>query len=92
MKYLFGYKPGRVISEQDIDYTTDDYLDMDEIDENIFDGWDDPENFHSERIGNIDNSEDDEFDDLEDLEDFGVDDDEFDYLPDEDNNRRDEMT
>ena len=27
MKYLFGYKPGRVISEQDIDYTTDDYLD-----------------------------------------------------------------
>ena len=27
MKYLLGYKPGRVISEQDIDYTTDDYLD-----------------------------------------------------------------
>jgi hypothetical protein len=27
MKFLFGYKPGRVISEQDIDYTTDDYLD-----------------------------------------------------------------
>lgn len=27
MKYLFGYKPGRVISEQDFDYTTDDYLD-----------------------------------------------------------------
>jgi len=32
MKYLFGYKAGRVISEQDIDYTTDDYLDT-EIDE-----------------------------------------------------------
>jgi hypothetical protein len=28
MKYLFGYKPGRVISEQDIDYTTDEYVDM----------------------------------------------------------------
>jgi len=27
IKYLFGYKPGRVISEQDFDYTTDDYLD-----------------------------------------------------------------
>jgi hypothetical protein len=27
MKYLLGYKPGRVISEQDFDYTTDDYLD-----------------------------------------------------------------
>jgi hypothetical protein len=33
MKYLFGYKPGRVISEQDVDYTTDDYLDVAEIDE-----------------------------------------------------------
>ena len=33
MKYLFGYKAGRVISEQDFDYTTDDYLDT-EIDEN----------------------------------------------------------
>ena len=33
IKYLFGYKPGRVISEQDIDYTTDDYLDMTEIEE-----------------------------------------------------------
>ena len=33
IKYLFGYKPGRVISEQDIDYTTDDYLDMTEMDE-----------------------------------------------------------
>jgi len=32
MKYLFGYKAGRVISEQDFDYTTDDYLDT-EIDE-----------------------------------------------------------
>jgi hypothetical protein len=31
IKYLFGYKPGRVISEQDIDYTTDDYLDMTEM-------------------------------------------------------------
>jgi hypothetical protein len=27
MKYLFGYKAGKVISEQDIEYTTD-YLDM----------------------------------------------------------------
>jgi hypothetical protein len=33
MKYLFGYKPGRVISEQDIDYTTDDYLNTGEMDE-----------------------------------------------------------
>jgi len=33
IKYLFGYKPGRVISEQDIDYTTDGYLDITEIDE-----------------------------------------------------------
>lgn len=33
MKYLFGYKTGRVISEQDVDYTTDDYLDTTEIDE-----------------------------------------------------------
>jgi len=33
MKYLFGYKPGIVISEQDIDYTTDDYLDTTEMDE-----------------------------------------------------------
>lgn len=33
MKYLFGYKPGRVISEQDIDYTTDEYLDTTEMDE-----------------------------------------------------------
>jgi hypothetical protein len=32
MKYLFGYKPGRVISEQNIDYTTDAYLDV-EMDE-----------------------------------------------------------
>ena len=33
MKYLFGYKPGRVISEQDFDYTTDDYLDTSEMTE-----------------------------------------------------------
>ena len=33
IKYLFGYKPGRVISEQDIDYTTDDYLDTTEMTE-----------------------------------------------------------
>ena len=32
MKYLLGYKPGRVISEQDIDYTTEDFS-HDEIDE-----------------------------------------------------------
>ena len=32
MKYLFGYKAGVVISEQDYDYTTDDYLDT-ELDE-----------------------------------------------------------
>jgi len=144
MKYLFGYKPGRVISEQDVDYTTDEYFDVDdtelneyyhtdiinlwwdnlspeeqqnlyqkhysdkdfgalsssederanifrqensdnededydEIGEDIFDGWDDPKNFP-------------EFDNLEDFGDFGVEDDEFDYLPDEDNNHRDEMT
>lgn len=33
MKYLFGYKSGRVISEQDFDYTTDDYLDTTEMTE-----------------------------------------------------------
>jgi hypothetical protein len=33
IKYLFGYKPGRVISEQDIDYTTDDFLNTIEMDE-----------------------------------------------------------
>jgi hypothetical protein len=33
IKYLFGYKPGKVISEQDYDYTTDDYLDMSNLDE-----------------------------------------------------------
>jgi len=33
MKYLLGYKPGRVISEQDFDYTTDEYLDATEMDE-----------------------------------------------------------
>jgi hypothetical protein len=33
MKYLLGYKPGRVISEQDIDYTTDEYVDTSEMTE-----------------------------------------------------------
>jgi hypothetical protein len=33
MKFLFGYKPGRVISEQDIDYTTDEYVDTSEMTE-----------------------------------------------------------
>jgi hypothetical protein len=33
MKYLFGYKPGKVISEQDIDYTTEEYVDMSEQEE-----------------------------------------------------------
>jgi hypothetical protein len=34
MKYLFGYKPGRVISEQNIDYTTEDFSqDESELDE-----------------------------------------------------------
>jgi len=34
IKYLFGYKPGRVISEQDIDYTTEDFSqDESELDE-----------------------------------------------------------
>ena len=36
IKYLFGYKPGRVISEQDIDYTTDEYLDMTEDKDDVF--------------------------------------------------------
>jgi hypothetical protein len=42
IKYLFGYKPGRVLSEQDVDYTTDEYLDIDnnELDEDFFDGLD----------------------------------------------------
>jgi hypothetical protein len=33
IRYLFGYKPGKVISEQDYDYTTDDYLDTTEMSE-----------------------------------------------------------
>jgi hypothetical protein len=37
IKYLFGYKPGRVISEQDIDYTTDDFLNTTEMDEEDID-------------------------------------------------------
>ena len=43
MKYLFGYKPGRVISEQDYDYTTDDYLDVTEyeLEEDYLDDTDD---------------------------------------------------
>lgn len=89
MKYLFGYKAGRVISEQDFDYTTDDYLDVDdtELDEDIFAGWDNPKSFKSMKLTKDDDSEDDE----DYLEDFGVEDDEFDYLPDEDNDHRDEM-
>jgi len=37
MKYLFGYKAGRVISEQDYNYTTENYLDT-ELDEDLWDG------------------------------------------------------
>jgi hypothetical protein len=37
MKYLFGYKAGRVISEQNYDYTTEGYLDT-ELDEDLWDG------------------------------------------------------
>jgi hypothetical protein len=40
IKYLFGYKPGRVISEQDYDYTTDYYLDTTENnDDEDFEDW-----------------------------------------------------
>lgn len=72
MKYLFGYKPGRVISEQDMDYTTDDYLDVDdsELDEDIFDGWDDADNFKSVPLHKHHDLDDDELD-LDDLEGFG---------------------
>ena len=60
MKYLFGYKPGRVISEQDIDYTTDGYLDTTEMNEqeNPFrdnsglDSYDFPEEL-KDRLSNI---------------------------------------
>ena len=94
MKYLFGYKPGRVISEQDIDYTTDDYLDVDdtELDEDIFDGWDDPDNFKSIPLHKHHDFEDDELENLDtkDLEGFDEEDD-FEFLPDEDNDHRDEM-
>ena len=37
MKYLFGYKAGRVISEQNYNYTTEGYLDT-ELDEDLWDG------------------------------------------------------
>jgi hypothetical protein len=36
IKYLFGYKPGRVISEQDINYTTNEYVDMNEDKDDVF--------------------------------------------------------
>jgi hypothetical protein len=36
IKYLLGYKPGRVISEQDIDYTTNEYVDMNEDKDDVF--------------------------------------------------------
>jgi hypothetical protein len=36
IKYLFAYKPGRVISEQDIDYTTNEYVDMNEDKDDVF--------------------------------------------------------
>jgi len=62
-------------SHSDFDEDDEDY---DEIDEDIFDGWDDQENFP-------------EFEDLEDFGDFGIEDDKFEWLPDEDNNHRDEM-
>jgi hypothetical protein len=33
MKFLMGYKPGKLLSEQDFDYTTDDYLNITEVTE-----------------------------------------------------------
>jgi hypothetical protein len=36
IKYLFGYKPGRVISEQNIDYTTDEYMNITEDKDDVF--------------------------------------------------------
>jgi hypothetical protein len=121
MKYLFGYKPGRVISEQDIDYTTDDYLDMnnDEDFEKTGElkdlGLNHPERLvkhkdtdkivgvHKHGIGFTPNRHGEElgfehhpteipygtkFGGTE-VGDF--DDEDFDYLPDEDNDYRDEM-
>jgi hypothetical protein len=86
MKYLFGYKPGRVISEQE----------QPEIDEYYYFPADDEETDDNEfdtdlEIDDTMNSEDDEFEDLEDFGDFGVEDDKFEWLPDEDNDHRDEM-
>lgn len=75
--------------ESDFD-DEDDEDDEFELDEDIFDGWDDPDNFESIKITKDDDSE-----DVEDyLEDFGDDseDESFDFLPDEDNDHRDEMT
>jgi hypothetical protein len=162
MKYLFGYKAGRVISEQDFDYTTDDYLDVDdteldeggkrhperlvkhsdtgklvgthkhdtgfrpnrhgeelgfdihstdipygikfggvevgdfdynddtELDEDMFDGWEDQDNLKSTLLTKRHKLD---LDDEDYLEDFGDDseDEGFDFLPDEDNDHRDEM-
>lgn len=112
IKYLFGYKPGRVISEQDIDYTTDDYLDVNEteLDEYFYfpaasEWWENlspeeqqnladkyyPENdfgalsLSSEEIENIFNNETFEDSDFDDEEES------FEFLPDEDNDHRDEM-
>lgn len=85
MKYLFGYKPGRVISEQE----------QPEIDEYYYFPTDDEETDDNEfdkdlEIDDTMNSDIEDSDD-EDFGDFGVEDDKFEWLPDEDNNHRDEM-
>jgi hypothetical protein len=71
MKYLFGYKPGRVISEQDIDYTTEDFS-HDEIDEEEME-----EGYKYDDVDetNPDDVEDDVFGDF-DLSQLGLDDEE----------------
>lgn len=141
MKYLFGYKPGRVISEQDIDYTTDDYLDLEMTEdknndlflrrrlstiENLIEKYikevEDDETLFSDEFEFADNiiswvvqdligqgGYGDDYDEINDLVkdnfgdyilsqysesdfgDFGIEDDKFEWLPDEDNNHRDEM-
>jgi hypothetical protein len=75
MKYLLGYKPGRVISEQDIDYTTEDFS-HDEIDEEEME-----EGYKYDDVDetNPDDVEDDVFADF-DLDELGLDDEDEDTL------------
>ncbi len=79
MKYLFGYKAGRVISEQE----------QPEIDEYFYGDTEDLDKGY--KYDDVDETNPDDIED-DDFGDFGIEDDKFEWLPDEDNNHRDEIT